>query len=104
MVTLIAETKAFFETALLDTSSSNVLVFFQRLHLKVHDKNLVHSNSNQLLSHLKQRRNRNKQLMRMRSIEDNTGQPKFPKSLSFNMDGSRAVPERIPSHVRTTLQ
>lgn len=79
---------------------------FQRLHLKVglHDKNMVHDNSHHLISHLRQKRERNRTILRMRSREEDpaaavTEEHHFPKSLSFNLDGTRTVPDHKPSQV-----
>lgn len=68
----------------------------------MHDKNLVANSRINLVSHLRQKRDKNKRLMRMHSKEEENGGP--VPSLSFNLDGTRVdaeerVPERVPSHV-----
>ncbi|XP_060600356.1 Na(+)/H(+) exchanger protein 7-like [Ruditapes philippinarum] len=77
-----------------------------RLHLKVHDKNLVHDHKHHLISHLRRKHRQNKVLRDMRTkVEEGEMSPKLPpKSLSFNLDGTRAFEERKPSQVQFTLE
>ncbi|XP_045201106.1 sodium/hydrogen exchanger 1-like [Mercenaria mercenaria] len=76
-----------------------------RLHLKVHDKNLVHDHNHHLISHLRRKHRKNKVLRDMcTKVEEGEASPRLPpKSLSFNLDGTRAFTDRKPSQVKFTL-
>lgn len=73
---------------------------FQRLHLNVHDKNLVHDHKHHLISHLRRKYRKNKLLRELRSRSDELGSPKQPpRTLSYNLDGTRTFEERKTTQV-----
>ncbi|KAL4220616.1 hypothetical protein ACF0H5_021013 [Mactra antiquata] len=75
-----------------------------RLHLKVHDKNLTHDHKHHLISHLRRKHRKNNVLRNLQTKPDEQGSPKPPpRSLSYNLDGTRAFEERKPSQVQFTI-